>query len=81
MTTKDTVRSFIVTELGFSGGPDELGDDYPLLEREVIDSLGLMKLVTYLESEMDIEIDDEDLVPDHFGTIGDIADLIAAKKG
>jgi len=80
MTPTDSVRSFILSELNFPGKPEELADDYPLLEREVVDSLGILKLVTFLEANMDIEIDDEDLVPDHFATIADIARLVAAKQ-
>lgn len=80
MSPQDTVRSFIVSELGFTGQAEELTDDYPLLEREAVDSLGLLKLVTFLEASMDIEIDDEDLIPDHFATIADIANLVAAKR-
>ncbi len=80
MTTRDAVRSFILSELKFSGHPDELVDDYPLLETEVVDSLGIMRLVTFLESHLDIEIDDEDLVPDHFASITAIADLVASKQ-
>ncbi len=80
MTTQDAVRQFILSELSFPGKLAELDDEYPLLEREIVDSLGLLKLVAFLETDMDIEIDDEDLVPDHFGTIGDIARLVADKR-
>lgn len=80
MTTQETVRSYIIGELGFSGKPEELNDSYPLLESEVVDSLGLLKLVTFLENEMDIEIEDEDLIPSNFGTIANIASLVEAKQ-
>jgi acyl carrier protein len=46
----------------------------------VLDSLGLFQLVGYLESEFDVEIDDEELVPGNFGTIEDIAKLVEAKR-
>lgn len=79
MTTQEKVRSFIVSELNYAGQPEELGEDFPLLEKEVVDSLGLLKLVAFLEASMDIEIEDEDIVPDNFATIADIATFVAAK--
>ena len=74
MSTTDQLRNFIVTELGWRG--DELADDYPLLENHVIDSLGLFQIVGFLESEYGVTIDDGDLTPDKFATIGAIAQLL-----
>ncbi|NND03045.1 MAG: acyl carrier protein [Acidimicrobiia bacterium] len=80
MTIEDKLRSFIMAELRFPGPAEELTDDFPLLEREVVDSLGIMRLVTFLEDDLDVEVDDEELVPDHFATIADIAKLVAGKS-
>jgi acyl carrier protein len=77
---EDSIRRFIADELSFEGSVATLTPDYPLLEREVLDSLGLFQLVGYLESEFDVEIDDEELVPSNFGTIENIARLVEAKR-
>jgi acyl carrier protein len=77
----DDVRAFIVAELGWTGSASELTDDYPLIEREVIDSLGIFKLVTFIEEHYGVEIDDEEMVPDNFETIADVAELVGAKTG
>jgi acyl carrier protein len=77
---EDSIRRFIADELSFEGSVATLTPDYPLLERQVLDSLGLFQLVGYLESEFDVEIDDEELVPGNFGTIEDIAKLVEAKR-
>lgn len=74
------LRDFIAQELSFNGSRDELTDDYPLLERRVLDSLGLFQIVSFVEGEFGVEIRDEELVPEHFGTISGIARLIEAKQ-
>ena len=79
MSTEDRIRQYIVDELHYSG--PELTDDYPLLDSNVIDSLGIFHIVSFLEREFGVEVDDQELVPEHFGTIKDIAELVAAKKG
>lgn len=78
---EDKVTRFISEELSGGTQIETITTDYPLLERGVLDSLGLFQLVGFLESEYGVEIQDEELVPDNFGTVGNIARLIQAKRG
>lgn len=81
MSTKDTIRNYIATELGWTGSLDDLTDDYPLLETEVVDSLGIFKIIAFIESEFDVEVEDDELVADNFQTVGAIARLVGGKVG
>lgn len=80
MSADQQIRDFIVGELQFQGKPEDLTDDYPLLENEVIDSMGIFQIVSFLESDLGVEVDDDELVPDNFATIKSIVGLIEAKK-
>jgi acyl carrier protein len=53
----------------------------PLIESGVIDSMGVMELVEYLENSFGIEMDMDDLTVDRFGTITAIRQLIDEKQG
>ena len=75
----EQLRHFIVEELEFSGSPDRLVDDYPLIDNRVVDSVALVQMVSFLEERYDIEIDDEELTPENFGTLRSIADFVAQK--
>ena len=46
----------------------------------MIDSLSMLKLVSLIEQEFDIEIDDDDVVPDNWRTIKHIAALVESKR-
>ena len=46
----------------------------------MIDSLGMLKLVSLIEEEFDVEIDDDDVVPANWQTIRDIAALVESKR-
>lgn len=72
--TTERVRGFIVTQLGWRG--DYLTDDYPLLENRVIDSLGLFRIVAFLEDEYGVKIPDSELVPANFATLDMIAGMV-----
>ena len=72
------IREFIQSEIMYEDPSASLGDDTPLLG-SVMDSLGLMQLVAFLEEEFDVEIDDADVTVDNFRTVGDIERLISQK--
>jgi acyl carrier protein len=78
--TEDLIRQYIDDELAKDVLPEPLRDDDLLLERQILDSLGLFQLVGYLESEFDIEVRDEELVPANFGSVRDIARLVREKQ-
>lgn len=80
MSTEQKIRELIVGNLSWGGSWSEVTDDYPLLDNHVIDSFGMLKLISLVEEEFDVEIDDEDIVPGNFRTIGDIALLVESKR-
>jgi acyl carrier protein len=75
------VKAFIVEEFMPDVSVDELGADFDLLEGGVVDSLGLLKVVAWLESEYDIEVDDSELGPDSFRTPQAIATYVDEARG
>ncbi len=75
-----TLRSFIAEELFYGADHGALADDQPLQETGVIDSMGMLRLVTFLEETFGIEVLDSDVVPEHFATLGDIISFIDRKR-
>jgi acyl carrier protein len=52
-----------------------------LVEDNVIDSMGVMELIEFLEARYGVQLDMEDLTIENFATVQDIANLIEAKRG
>jgi acyl carrier protein len=77
----DRIRDFLIDELHWPGSRDELTEDLPLIENRVIDSMGLLRLVAWLEEAYGAEIADHEVVPANFGTIAAIESLISTKTG
>ena len=75
----DALRGFITQELRFEGDPTLLTQDYPLLENRVIDSLGIFQLVTFIEERFKVTIEDDELLPEHFSSLGSIVTLVESK--
>jgi acyl carrier protein len=80
MDNTANVKQFVVDEFMPDVSTDELDANFDLLEGGVVDSLGLLKVVAWLESEYDIEVDDSELGPDSFRTVAAIATYIDQSK-
>lgn len=77
MSDREAIREFISKE--FLGGK-KAGDSEPLLEKGVIDSVGVMRLVTFLEKRFGIVVKDKELVPEVFKDLGALSDFVAKKR-
>ncbi len=80
MTTEDKIRTFIIDELGWEGDPRELSPDASLIERHVIDSLGIVQMLSFLESEFGVRVPDEEVVPDNFESISRLTQLVESRQ-
>ncbi|HEY2921478.1 MAG TPA: acyl carrier protein [Candidatus Binatia bacterium] len=78
-TVSHTVRQFITSHFSHAR-TRALADDDPLLESGIVDSLGVLDIVGFIESDMGVVVADEDLVRENFGSIGRIASYIEAKQ-
>ncbi len=65
MTVRESIRSFIV-ETFFV---DDFSDDEFFLRAGIIDSMGMLQLVTFLQEEFGIEILDAELVPENLDSL------------
>jgi acyl carrier protein len=74
------IKQFIVDEFMPDVPVEELDADFDLLTGGVVDSLGLLKVVAWLESEYDIGVDDSQLGPDSFRTVRAIHDFVEQEK-
>ena len=70
--TTAKIKQFIVDEFMPDVPVEDLEDDFDLLTGGVVDSLGLLKVVAWLEDEFDIGVDDSELGPDSFRTVAAI---------
>ena len=79
MSSIPEIRSFIVENFLY-GQDDGFGDDVSFLEKGIIDSTGVLELVSFVEDKYGISVDDEELVPDNFDSLNNLSAYIARKK-
>ena len=57
-----------------------IGDDTPLLESGIVDSLGVLDVVAFLEKSFMIQLSDDELTPENFGTVKSMASFVERKR-
>ena len=72
------VRSFVVSNY-LLGREEAFGDDDSFQEQGIIDSTGILELVSHLERTYGIEILDEELNPDNLDSVNKIAAYLTRK--
>ncbi len=57
----------------------KIGPEDSLLESGIVDSLGTLDIVLFLENEFGFVVDDDEMVSDHFETVQLIAQFVDSK--
>ena len=76
----DRIREYIVENYLYMRQDVQLLDDDPLLARGIIDSMGVMELIMFLEEEFGVGVADGDITEDNLGSLAAIARYVAAKQ-
>ncbi len=74
------IEEFIAEEIAPGRGVESLDPGADLLAGEVIDSLGIVELISFLESSYGIEVADDDLDPDNFRSVERIVRFVERKR-
>jgi acyl carrier protein len=77
-STRDTIRRFIGDNLIVDGRV--LADDESLIGGNLIDSMGVVDIVTFLEEQFGITVEDDEVDPDNFDSIDRIVAFLESKQ-
>ncbi len=80
MTLASEIRTFIVDNFLFGDTTQPLEDDASLIEAGLVDSTGILELVSHVEATYGLAIKDAEIVPDNFDSINRIAAFIGARS-
>ena len=72
------VRQFILQEFPLAN-ERSLSEDETFLGSDIVDSLGIVKLIAFVETEFDINVEDEDLQPENFQSIARLTEFVKTK--
>jgi acyl carrier protein len=78
MDLKKTMEEFILTEICNELGLDiqHIEENYPLIDSGILDSLGILKILSFLDEELDVDISTNEIKRENFVDIKTICALI-----
>lgn len=83
--TKDEIlsrlRGFVAENFLYMRPDFELGLDDSLMGNGIVDSMGVMEMIQFLEDELGISVDDADITEDNIGTLNAIVNYVVAHDG
>ena len=78
--TIDTIKQFVLAEFLPDVPFERLADDEDLLAAGVIDSLGLLKVIAWLEDVFAVAVEDVDLEPASFRSVAAIDEFVRSAR-
>jgi acyl carrier protein len=79
-TIEQELRCFVIDNFLY-GQDGRFSNDDSFLEQGIIDSTGVLELVSFLETRYGIEIQDREMVPDNLDSISRLAGFLERKLG
>ena len=75
---KTKIEQFIIENFLF-GNAGDLQDDTSFLQEGIIDSTGVLELITFLEEQFEIKIEDDELIPENLDSINNVMAFLQSK--
>jgi len=78
MIIQNEIRDYIVENILF-GDRQKLEADTLFQENGVLDSIGFLEIITFVEGKFGIEIADNEVVPENLGSLQRISNFVEKK--
>lgn len=79
MSIQNQIKTYILENFLFSDNGHKLAEDASFLEEGIVDSTGVLELVMFVEEAFNIAVEDEEIVPENFDSIGQLTAYIRRK--
>ncbi|MBI5643639.1 MAG: hypothetical protein HY954_09235 [Deltaproteobacteria bacterium] len=80
MNEKDKLKEFIITEVCPDAGLKDIGDDEALISSGLVDSLGILKILSFVDEEFSVNLGSDEIRHENFSTVSTICSLIEKNR-
>lgn len=74
------IRGFVLETFLLTDNGSELDDDASFLDMGIIDSTGILELVMFLEDELGVTVDDDELIPENLDSVNRVNAFVGRKS-
>ena len=79
-TPRDTLRKFILEDYLFTDDQDALQDDTSFLDEGILDSMGILEIIVFLEEEFGVAVANDEMIPANLDSVANLLAFIERKR-
>ena len=80
MNFEKELRTFILENYLFTEDDSKLNNSDSFLDSGIIDSTGILEVITFIQDELNITIEDDEMIPENLDSIDNILAFVGKKN-
>lgn len=79
MSIEDKIRDYILENFLFTDDQSALSSTDSFLEKGLVDSTGILEIMTFIEDEYGFSVEDDEMIPENLDSVVNIVKFIGKK--
>jgi len=79
METERKIRDFVLRNYLFTTDENAQRNDQSLMQTGVLDSTGILELISFLYEAFEVQVDDEEMVPENLDSVAQLTTFVTGK--
>jgi len=79
-SAREQLRQFILNNYLFTDEQSALADDASFLDNGILDSMGILELIDFLDETFNVKVAGDELVPENLDSINSVLKFLATKN-
>lgn len=80
MSIVRTIRHYILENFLFTDDESALGDGESFLAAGIVDSTGVLEIISFIEETFGIKVDDDEMLPENLDSVNSLAAFVRRKQ-
>ena len=80
MSIRDNLRTYVLENCLFTQDGTRLNDSDSFLETGILDSVGILEIIMFLEEGFGVKVEDQEMVPENLDSINNLVAYVERKK-
>jgi acyl carrier protein len=79
MDIATVIRKYVLENYLFTDNEDELRNDDSFLDKGILDSTGILEIITLIEESFGIKVEDAEMIPENLDSVNNIVAYVTKK--
>jgi acyl carrier protein len=80
MSTRQLVRRYVLENFMFTDDESALQDSESMLDKGIIDSVGALEIIQFLEESFKIKVKDDEMLPENLDSVDNVVAFVERKQ-